>query len=399
MYLTDLADACRTSGLKVVELPGWKTRSRPASTGGFDPEGVLCHHTGSSGDGRKVADSMALVGRPDLPPPLCQLALDRDGTVYVCAAGRANHAGKAKAHGGLPAGDGNELYIGIEAMHAGPGEPWSALQYAAYVRLVAALCEHYGFDVEDVAGHKETSVTGKIDPTFDMDRFRADVRQALPASPFDFIGFNMHEARGVEGVRGLVRRWREKGRKKRGGKLRRAPKAIALNEARKAHKALRGLKRHAFVTGGQDGAASRELGFLLRRDLRLVDLHYTHAADGEGLVGPKRWKRGILDALVDDADQRYALITTHFGFTRRQVRVHLRRLAEVLDRLEAEGCPIFLYADANAAVDELVALLKARGFDVHRDGVDVVAASVPIKGGVIDKRWTESDHNSPTART
>lgn len=178
--LTDLAAACRTSGLKVVEVEGWRTRTRPASTGSFAPKGILCHHSGGASDGLPYAAWLGLQGRPDLPPPLCQLSLGRDGTVYVIAAGRANHAGVAKAAGTLPKGDGNTMYLGIEAMNTG-SEGWKVEQYDAYVILVAALCLFYDWPVENVRGHKETSVTGKIDPTFDMNKFRDDVRAEMAA--------------------------------------------------------------------------------------------------------------------------------------------------------------------------------------------------------------------------
>lgn len=175
VYLTDLADAARGSGLKVIELPGWKTRSRPASAGGFSPHGVLCHHTGGASDDRAYVDWMALTGRSDLPAPLCQLALDRQGTVYVLAAGRANHAGDAKSTGPMPAGDGNSLYIGIEALNTGT-EGWTATQYDAYARLCAALCKHYRWPADNVRAHRETSLTGKWDPGgLDMPTFRDDI--------------------------------------------------------------------------------------------------------------------------------------------------------------------------------------------------------------------------------
>lgn len=173
--LPDLAAACRKSGLQVFEMPGWERRTRPASTGTFDPRGVLCHHTGSSRDDTEFVEWMATVGRSDLPAPLCQLALGRDGTVYVVAAGRANHGGTAKASGPMPSGDANSLYIGIEAMNTG-SEGWGERQYDAYVRLCAALCKHYGWPATHVRAHKETSVTGKWDPgELDMDKFRRDI--------------------------------------------------------------------------------------------------------------------------------------------------------------------------------------------------------------------------------
>ena len=181
MKLTNLADACRRSGLKVVTIDGWQTRGRPASTGGFAPRGVLCHHTGDRSDGLAYANWLANVGRSDLPAPLCQLSIDRQGVVYVIAAGRANHAGKAKASGPMPAGDGNELYIGIEAQNTG-SEGWTAVQRDAYVRLCAALCAHYGWSADHVRAHKETSITGKWDPgAIDMAAFRDAVAQHLSA--------------------------------------------------------------------------------------------------------------------------------------------------------------------------------------------------------------------------
>lgn len=179
--LTDLATACRKSGLAVVELPGWQTRTRPASSGGFDPKGVLVHHTGGNSDDRTYADWMALTGRSDLPAPLCQLALSRTGVVYVSAAGRANHGGTARATGPMPAGDANALYVGIEAMNNG-SEGWTPVQYRAYVALCAALCEHYGWPATHVRAHKETSTTGKWDPgLLDMVQFRNDIAAEISA--------------------------------------------------------------------------------------------------------------------------------------------------------------------------------------------------------------------------
>jgi len=176
-YLTDLADVLRAAGEQVVEVPGWKTRGRP---GLFDPKGVLCHHTAGAGDGLADATAMATKGRPDLSPPLAQLALSRKGVWYVLAAGRANHAGRCKAIGGLKPypgqtyGDGNEQLLGIEAQNRGTdAEDWEPTQYDAYVRGVRAITEHYGWSI--IFGHKETSTSGKIDPDFPMDAFRRAV--------------------------------------------------------------------------------------------------------------------------------------------------------------------------------------------------------------------------------
>lgn len=174
-HLTDLADTLRAAGLTVVELDGWRGRGRPASTGDFDPRGVLWHHTGGASDGSTYARWMAETGRSDLPAPLCQLAVGRDGTWYVCASGRANHAGTSRASGPIPGGDGNELYLGVECMNTG-SEGWSPAQYDAMVTGGAALAARYGWPAPTHRAHRETSTTGKWDPgLLDMDRFRSDI--------------------------------------------------------------------------------------------------------------------------------------------------------------------------------------------------------------------------------
>ncbi|MGH3349296.1 MAG: peptidoglycan recognition protein family protein, partial [Nocardioides sp.] len=168
---SNLPSILRDAGLKVVEVDGWRDRGRPGS---FAPVGVLCHHTAtrkSSSDAAVVR--LLRVGRSDLPGPLSQIGLARNGTVYLIAAGRSNHAGRAKSSGTVAAGDGNTLYIGIEAFNDGVGEPWPIVQRDAYELLAAVLSVKVtGNSVNTVRGHKETSVTGKIDPTFNMSAFR-----------------------------------------------------------------------------------------------------------------------------------------------------------------------------------------------------------------------------------
>jgi endonuclease/exonuclease/phosphatase family metal-dependent hydrolase len=178
---SNLPKILRDAGLKVVEVDGWRDRGRPGS---FAPVGVLCHHTATKKSTSDAAVVRLLrVGRSDLPGPLCQIGLARDGTVYLIAAGRANHAGRAKASGTVAAGDGNELYIGIEAFNDGVGEPWPTVQREAYELVCAVLSVKItGNSAQTVRGHKETSVTGKIDPRgIDMGKFRTDVAAKMKA--------------------------------------------------------------------------------------------------------------------------------------------------------------------------------------------------------------------------
>lgn len=197
----NLPDLFRKEGLTVVVLDGWEKRGRPSSTGEFAPVGVLNHHTGASAktwDKAKrlaYAKWMALTGRSDLPAPLCQLALGPDGTVYVSAGGRANHAGTAKKSGSVAAGDGNKLYVGMEWMLSGV-EVIPPEMYAAGVKVNAVLLRLMKSSVRTISCHFQTSVTGKWDigdprgvpfgdkRVLDVDKFRAEVQKVLtPPKP------------------------------------------------------------------------------------------------------------------------------------------------------------------------------------------------------------------------
>jgi len=169
MMLTDLAAACRKSGLKVVEADGWRSRGHDQFN---SIETIVCHHTaGPKGGGNYPSYNTVLYGRPGLSGPLAQLGLGRDGTVYVFAAGVAWHAGTVKS-----SSYDNWHAIGIEAEHDGVS-PWPKKQVEAYARLCAALAEHYNVKQTHVLGHKEVcSPPGrKIDPNFSMPAFRKKV--------------------------------------------------------------------------------------------------------------------------------------------------------------------------------------------------------------------------------
>lgn len=171
MMLTDLADACRKSGLPVVEVDGWRTRGHGAFLG---LNSIVCHHTATSARALGDYPSLRIVrdGRSDLPGPLSQLGLGRNGTVYVIAAGVAWHAGATF----YPRQD-NWHAIGIEAEADGLSA-WPEAQMDAYARLVAALAEHYAIPLSSVQGHKEVAkpLGRKVDPNFDMTAFRQRVR-------------------------------------------------------------------------------------------------------------------------------------------------------------------------------------------------------------------------------
>lgn len=172
----------RTWGLKVEEKEGWRFRGRPYT---FAPKAVICHHTASGAtSGNFGSEAVVTFGRSDLPGPLCQFLLGRDGTVKIISGGYANHAGYGGPRAGIPQDQGNTYAWGIEAENNGLGEPWPSVQRQAYYRLCAALLDLMKTtDVSKVFGHKEWT-TRKIDPAgLDMNHFREQVKQALTQGP------------------------------------------------------------------------------------------------------------------------------------------------------------------------------------------------------------------------
>lgn len=195
MLPKNFATLLRSAGLTVVEIDGWETRTRPGS---FDPVGTLNHHTGSSMKNKSLAAEKSYAtwmfkeGRSDLPAPLVQMAVGRTGVIYLGAAGRANHAGKAQASGSVAAGDGNNLYVGFEWMLSGT-EPIPSEMYDAAVIANAVTLKVLGSSANAVSCHYSTSVTGKWDigdpngvpfkgtKVLDLGAFRDDVGKALTA--------------------------------------------------------------------------------------------------------------------------------------------------------------------------------------------------------------------------
>lgn len=179
MMLTNLADILRGAGLKVVEVPGWKTRGHGQMAG---VRGVLWHHTATaaSAAGDYPSQNIVTNGRSDLPGPLANLGLGRSGTWYVIAAGLAYHAGTG-SHPAVGTNNGNSYLIGIEAEHPGtPGHPWPAVQLDSYRRGTAALLKAFGLGSDRCIGHKEWAPNRKIDPYgLDMNAERRYVAEYL----------------------------------------------------------------------------------------------------------------------------------------------------------------------------------------------------------------------------
>lgn len=182
--------AFKAEGLTVHEHAGWRTHNRDSATGKtFGPVvGVLIHHTAGHND-----RELCFNGRSGLPGPLCHSWLGKTDGLWMIGHGRANHAGlvdldvlnalRAETsplpHDDQANADGNDCLYGLEIENLGDGrDPYPADQYRAAVLWAAALCRAHGWSESSVAGHKEVQ-PGKVDPSFDMDVFRADVHKQL----------------------------------------------------------------------------------------------------------------------------------------------------------------------------------------------------------------------------
>jgi peptidoglycan hydrolase-like protein with peptidoglycan-binding domain len=201
-------------------------------------------------------------GRPGLSGPLAQLGLGRDGTFYVIAAGRANHAGDGIWRG---LSSGNSSFIGIEGENSGErNDVWPPVQMDAYRRGVAAILKHIRADADMCCGHREYALPQgrKIDPRFDMAEFRreigkimrgvAAVRPQIPAS--DIASGKLTLRRGARGADVMI------------------------------------VQRAAGVTAdGRFGPATEAAVRRLQRQRGLV---------ADGIVGPKTWAVILSDNVV-----------------------------------------------------------------------------------------------------
>lgn len=200
--------AYRAEGItKIVIMPGAKTHNRDDETGkAFGPVyGVAIHHTAADWDNDEDGAQFCYRGTASLPGPLCSDYLGEDGTLYVIGHGRTNHAGTTTqaVKDSLLAGrkpnlndrnvgaenvDANDFFFGLEIENRGDGkDPYEPAQYDVAVRWACAHIRFYraqGWDENNAWGHKE--ITGrKIDPSFSMDKYRADVKARLEGEEED----------------------------------------------------------------------------------------------------------------------------------------------------------------------------------------------------------------------
>jgi hypothetical protein len=258
--LTWLPAVLKNAGLKVALVDGWEERGVSAMGTVL---GVLCHHTAGPETGNMPSLNTLLKGNGKTPGPLAQLGLGRDGTFYIVAAGKCNHAGAGLWQN---ISNGNTHFIGIEAENSGrPNDSWPEVQVDAYCRGVAAILKHINKDASFCAGHREYALPKgrKPDPDFNMDEFRKRVSDVLNSTSPPIL-IPAEEPTSPDGT---------PGRKT----IRRGDKGDLV----KIIQAILGL-----VEDGNFGPKTEAAVRQFQRNHQLVP---------DGIVGPKSWK--IFDAV------------------------------------------------------------------------------------------------------
>jgi N-acetyl-anhydromuramyl-L-alanine amidase AmpD len=258
-----LPDVLEKAGLKVATVDGWETRGRGEMG---DILGIICHHTAGGKTGNMGSLKIIRDGRPAaagvtaLPGPLAQLGLGRDGTWYVIAAGRCNHAGAGDWKGITT---GNTNLIGVEAENTGGSNdfPWPAVQIDAYQRGCAAILAHVGRSAAFCCGHKEYALPKgrKSDPPFDMVDFRQSVANIMAGTTPAIIPIPAAEPGGQRRV--TLRRGAT------------GDMVVALQE-----------KLRIDTSGGGKGTFGPKTEAVVREFQR------THGMVADGIVGPKTWE-------------------------------------------------------------------------------------------------------------
>lgn len=203
-YLTGLARVLRSTGLPVVEVPGWQARN--GHPGGFrEVYGVVVHDTESkdatfdNAQGRTPAEPWLIAGEdaPTLPwvadmrgwrrggAASYNVLIGRSGRVYVVAGGTAWQAGTgtwprngvAGSNPGVRDGEANQHTLGVSMDANRSRYPTTDAQRRALALVLKALNDEWGGDLA-VMAHGEWAAERTKDKRTDPQLPWDDLRRA-----------------------------------------------------------------------------------------------------------------------------------------------------------------------------------------------------------------------------
>lgn len=176
----DLLEVLTAAEVDVEVAEGWSTRGLP----GFEPKGIMIHHTGTPDEGDAPTLCLCLNGRPEVEGPLCHILLSRSGKAHLIAANIANHAGmgavevlellirdepvlgNAKDNGYRDTTAGNPFFYGIEVENSGSRDDcYTEAQIEALTAICAAMCAAHGWSATRVVHHRQWT-SRKIDMSY-----------------------------------------------------------------------------------------------------------------------------------------------------------------------------------------------------------------------------------------
>jgi hypothetical protein len=173
---------------KLNFVKGWKTRNTgPWKSNLQRPELLMVHHTaGAATDstdpkhkGNQKGANNGVISwciKKDNSVPYCNAVIDRDGSVYILAAGPVWHAGKGSFAGTrwdrfkIPANSANSYTFGVEMVSKGIKKDFTKAQIKSLEQLYAALraSSQWPGNVNRICNHRDWAGNRKVDTRYSL---------------------------------------------------------------------------------------------------------------------------------------------------------------------------------------------------------------------------------------